>query len=66
MYCVMATVAAVSAGALTFLVLPINEIVLYCIIFVAIGHWWKFVPKRGAAMAMGRLANFSDRRAEEC
>jgi len=32
MYCVMAPVAAVSAGALTFLVLPINEIVLYCII----------------------------------
>ena len=28
MYCVMAPVAAVSAGALTFLVLPINEIIL--------------------------------------
>src|SRR6218665_1373811 len=32
MYCVMAPVAAVSAVALTFLVLPINEIVLYCIV----------------------------------
>jgi len=34
MYCVIAPVAAVSAGALTFLVLPINEIVLYCIAYI--------------------------------
>ena len=30
MYCVMVPVAPVSAGPLTFLVFPINEIVLYC------------------------------------
>jgi len=35
MYCVMAPVAAVSAGALTFLVLPIDEIVFYCIVSCA-------------------------------
>jgi len=38
MYCVMATVAVVLAGALTFLVLPINEIVLHCIVLVGMAY----------------------------
>jgi len=43
MYCVMVPVAAVSAGALTFLVLSINEIVLYCILLLLVLGSLKFL-----------------------